>query len=351
MTEYYELKMNLLPSVLAQYNEKKKLYENIIPKFLIKTFNLIEQKEYSIEEVNGPSGQLNLFDNAVPLPQKIKGYSFNRKITTKNIEMSSEYKNLLESYTAAFNEYKKIVDSVQEQDGIYWPNKFLNATKPRLNNALNDFKRKFPDVYNSSKHISTRTVSVKLPGNNQFGHCRTQLIEVLKIKKYLEDNPQRKKMISFIYTVNEHIFVSLEMEDRIDENIRLIQDTINASNPPFGKVTIVPIYADIQISSSIKNITFSFVYPNGENGRKDRSKIDKDEGEKMEFLRYLMNDEDSEKDSPSSGSISISTEEELTPSFIEKTAKKLGASTGYLTNIQDKAKKGIRKIIKKVTFI
>ncbi len=43
MTEYYELKMNLLPSVLAQYNEKKKLYENIIPKFLIKTFNLIEQ--------------------------------------------------------------------------------------------------------------------------------------------------------------------------------------------------------------------------------------------------------------------------------------------------------------------
>lgn len=104
--------MNLLPSALAQYNEKKKLYEDIIPNFLKEKFNLIEQKEYIIEEVKGSGGQLNLFDNAEPLPQKIKGYSFRQEITTKNIESSSEYKNLLKSYATAFKEYKEIVDRV-----------------------------------------------------------------------------------------------------------------------------------------------------------------------------------------------------------------------------------------------
>lgn len=347
MTEYYELKVNLLPSALVTYKENiPNLYSKVIPRYLTEIFDLTDNGKATIKEVSNKKD--SLFDNMIESSTEVEYYSFYKDFSERNIQESIEYKELMKNYNSTLKEYKKIVDSFQSRKGIYWPNTFLESTKPKLNKALNNFKNSFPDVYNSSKYISTSSVTKSLPGNNQFGHSRRQLIEVLKIKKYLTDHPTISKAISFIYTSNEHILINLSDIKEMDESISLIQNSINSSQPPFGEITIIPIYSNIFIDSSVNSITYSFVYPNGENGRKDRNMIEEDNDDRLSILKLLMNDDNSEKDSPSSGSVTINTKEGLTPSFVNNTAKRLGANKGYLADIRDGAKAKIKRIIKKV---
>ncbi|WP_334328426.1 hypothetical protein [Companilactobacillus sp. HBUAS59699] len=331
MTEYYVAKLNLKPTIIGLYTENDKnkginqLMNYVIPSSLIEVFNKYDY--FSGED------EIYLFD----------GNRYNEDIQL--VLMSPEFEELQNAYSKLLDEYKKVIENSEKNNGIFWPNEYLKHTKSRMKRALWSFRSKFPNIIELSSNLPDDKVDDRIPGNSNYGHGRKYLFDVEKIFYVIDSKKddgidQLSDNIRFFYEKSsEKIYIeSIITVAEFKEELSLIQNRINSSGTNIGKVTINPIYDEVILNKSYNSVTFQIVYPNNSKRRNNQNRV----------LDKVF----TETHSDSMGvKMNSDGESNFTPGEIKSASDLFGAKDGYLKSVRANGKKlnieGVKKIVKK----
>lgn len=323
--DFYVAKLNLSPKVISAYKKNKddiKGMEQLKKIVVINELNNI----FSTSE--------NEFTNKL-----IKKYTHTEENIKKNIKESEIYISFKKAQSDLLSGYEEVVEKSQKNKGIFWPNKFLNETKPKMKKELYKIKKEFPILDQVILNISDDTVKNNIPGNSNFGHGRKYLLDAEKIKFFLIDNNIKSfdGNYSFYYeVVKERILVPCEEGENMFKRIIFdIQEQINGNDGNIGSVHIIPIYEDFEVDKAYKNVTFEVVYPNNPERTDDIDRVldptfQESGADKIEVKMH-------------------SNENKFDGSLIGKLARNsFGATKGYLKTIKSEGKDIVFGKIKRV---
>ncbi|MCI1634554.1 MAG: hypothetical protein LKI22_12065 [Liquorilactobacillus nagelii] len=247
--EFYVAKLNLSPKVINVYAHEKNDIEGMKQLKNVVVTNELESLFQTGEDK---------FTNT-----QIKKYIHTQENMKQKIKDSDIYADFVKAQNDLLNGYSMVVEESQKNDGIYWPNEFLNETKPKMKQKLYALKKEFPILEQAVLNTKDDVVKNNIPGNNNFGHGRKYLLDSEKIKLFLDSNDFDGNY-SFYYDMEkERIWVSCEKEEYLFKRIISdIQEKINENGGNIGTVHIILIYKKLKIDNSYKIVTFEVVYPN-----------------------------------------------------------------------------------------
>ncbi|MBU7450062.1 hypothetical protein [Leuconostoc citreum] len=244
----FKFKLNLGKDVILKYTSAENGWETLETKVI-------------------PSALEQVIGNGIKVNHYIK---YNVIQPTKETMLSStEYKKMVEKCNPLEKDYFTVVNSYQEKHGIFWPDDFLEHTKPNARQSIDDFLSSYPLLDNIVEVISDNDVNEDLKSLSKFGHGRTAIILYRKVVKALKEfDDSNRSSWFFIYdTSSETILIPAEYGvTAVKELSKSLEATINATkNNKIGKVSILPLYSEIRFSNIRKNGTLNvmLVYPNG----------------------------------------------------------------------------------------
>ncbi|MGF7485328.1 hypothetical protein [Lactococcus lactis] len=247
--KYNEFKLNLGPDVLEAYNfSMAQIKEKIIPEELNKIF---------------------------PVTELSTSYKYTCTIRNSDFLESDKYKEFIELAKYHEQEYLKIVKSFEETGGFSYTAEYqkLNA---RFGKLLSSILTEFPYL---EEAFNIKDSSINDDLVFRVGTGKKYIERQRKIRKYLASRLNFEKEFSFEFYYepsSEHIYI-LEGENTVTL-ARIIQDEVNKEKhiTNIGEITINPISDKIKVEikqkAPIKEIEFSYVYPNGHREATDRAK-------------------------------------------------------------------------------
>ena len=315
LTEYLVFKLNLQPAKLIEYkNDKIYLIEELIPSML--------EHIVALEKLKGKE------------VYKIRLEDKNEK------QFKVAYDRLLSNTDNLLKLYEEILVHYGEKSEIYYSKEFLDLNSKCMNQR-SKLVKEYPVLENAFTRFSDEQIDreIGVSFESKIGTGIAHLRKFYKIKKYLNeigmelDNPL--DVVAYYRPKDEQILIKLNpKKEEISENearayVTYFESLINNNKTvvsKLGKVNINPIYDSIQLNDeSYIEISFSFVYPNGNPSLDRHNILEASEAKEAQFT-ILGTDERPLK-------------KEAIESIVNKEAKK-----GYLKNIFTKGKVIVKNI-------
>lgn len=299
------------PSILQSYEDESGfsyLKDKIVPHALETTFNVkLKNNYFKIE-----------FDDS------------------ENTEFYDEYDKLRHMTEDLYKEYKKILEQYRISGEIYYSKSFLN-----LNESCGSKRRKLENEYPIlktaySKYNETNIeTEYGLVFDNSVGTGITHIQKFYTIDLYLNEvdiDPTKAYMdLKIFYNSTDELFY-IETNNHEDAIgcAHFIEKSINKSkdaNIHIGRVTINPKYQSIKFKGDLTEITYTIVYPNGD-----------EPGERHDILKESKG---KQKTTTIYGTRGEPLRNEPITEEINKEAK-----DGYLSDLFAKGAKTVKKILK-----
>src|SRR5690625_1258958 len=260
---YYVFKMNIQPNVIHEYEENDNLQylkDDIVKIALETIFEVSNVDDYWQIRIEG----------------------------SNDTDFNEKFNDLKSMTERLYEEYKKIVEQYVDSGEIYYSRSFLN-----LNERCGSKRRKLENEYPALKsayendNYSDQNIEKKynLTLENSVGTGVTHIQKFYKIDLYLnelETSPTDiYKDINIFYNQSDELFyIETYNSNEALGCAQYIENSINKSkdaNIHIGKVTINPKFKSIKFEGDLTEITYTIVYPNGDEPGK-RHDILKDSG-------------------------------------------------------------------------
>lgn len=306
--KYKEFKLNLGPDILEAYNfDMEQIKHTIIPEDLKKIFS---------ETVLTSS------------------YKYTFHVKQASFLDTQEYYNFVKMAKNHEKEYLKIVKSFKETGGFSYTAEYQNLNET-FGKLLSDILKKFPYL---EEAFSIKDNSINEDLVFRVGTGKKYIERQRKIIKYLDSKTKFDSEFSFDFYYepsSEHIYITAE-EDTVSL-AKLIQEEINKNRQDtnIGEISINPISdkvkIDIKQKNPLKEVEFTYVYPNGHKEVNERAQAIKKMKAEKEQVKYTTS---------SNEGFSVPTIEELATEESKK---------GYLSDIRHRGKSIIKWIQREVS--
>lgn len=317
--QYLVFKLNLQPAKLIEYiNEREYLINSLIPNMLENVISLTTISNKDIYKITLETTDINNFD-----------LSYN--------ELLEETKKLLTLYKEVLEQYKK-------KKEIFYSKEFLNLNS-RCSSKRRKLVKQYPILESAFNKYSDIVIDqeIEVVLESKIGTGISHLRKFYKIRKYVEEVGIKleKSLDNHAYYRPKDERILIEIESEENENsirearfyISYLESLINNSDKivsKLGKVNINPIYESIILSDDYyTEISFSFVYPNGNPSLDRHNILEAAEAKEAQFTIYGTDDRPLKKEA------------------IENIVNEEGRK-GYLKNIFSKKGKKILATIKRI---
>lgn len=325
--EYLIGKLNLSPKIIKIFvtnedstSDWSQLKHHVIPSVFAEVFDKVEKIQ---DESTDEYLKIN---NSIEIKSR------------ENILKSEAYISFLNSFDKTLEEYSSVVDDSNKEGGIFWTEHYISETKIDLRNKLNRLLTEFPYLVQIINNTPDESIIDMLPGNSNFGHGRKYLINGLKIQSYVNN-----KEISSTILENYEFFYDVEQEQILFNGdkknflniLRDISERLNHHKTNIGKVNVLPVFSDMEINKSYKNVTFKVVYPNNPARRSHQNSLLTDtfnESGAQEIELTIESDDDHKFDGTT----------------IDNLAKLFGAAKGYVKDVKNSTRSMLSGEIKKI---
>lgn len=272
---FYVFKLNIQPNVLQEYEKNDELpylKNDIVKQAFEANFEVKNLENYL---------QIGFLEN-------------------DDTEFHDKFNDLQSMTEDLYEEYGKIVKQYIDSGEIYYSKKFLNLNercgykRRKLENEYPTLKVAY-DIYDE-KNIEKE---YGLEFENSVGTGITHIQKFYKIDLYLKEMDTGPtdiyEDIKLFYKQSDELFyIETENFDKAINCAQFIEKSINKSkdaNIHIGKISINPKYESIKFEGDLTEITYTVVYPNGDDPGKRHDILKDSEGKQKTTTIYGANGE------------------------------------------------------------
>ncbi|WHQ55063.1 hypothetical protein M1857_04045 [Lactiplantibacillus plantarum] len=209
--------------------------------------------------------------------------------------LKEAFKKLLNLTNELVSEYKTIFTTYQKNKEIIYSKEYIEK-----NDLCGSLRRKFENNYPVLKEANSFYTDeaiddrYKLESDYHVGTGITHIRKFYKLQAYIEDFGFESVMVEsqermFYNLKKERVIVQSPKQESAQKSVKSLESYINSKKDftkELGKISINPIYENIEIQGFTDQIIYTRVYPNG-NPSKERNDILAVSGGKEEKVTLL----------------------------------------------------------------